>query len=202
MSPGARTFERIWSAIKNFKKIGGVSTLEFCEYNIKCFVGAAIGYSLYVTYPQHSRQFLWMLVSILLSITHDNDSKVAFDRMKGNIIGSTVGLFVFLLHNPPNLATICIGIAVAIAICFKLNLIGVSRTTLVAFIIVLFYEEANSSWHGALYRMASVVGGCLVGFVINYVFRKLAIALRLPISTPVVEEIKEEEKRAVKTAEE
>ncbi|HLX63124.1 MAG TPA: FUSC family protein [Planctomycetota bacterium] len=166
------------------RKLARAGTVEFYEYNLKCFVGAAIGYGFYVAYPQHSRQFLWMLISILLSITYDNDSKVAFDRMKGNIIGSAVGLFVFVLHNPPNYATVCVGIALAIAICFMLKLIAVSRTTLVAFIIVLFYEEANSSWHGALYRMTSVIGGCLIGLVINYIFRKLVTAFHLPVSTP------------------
>ncbi len=202
MRTGARTVERIWSTIKGFTRIRGARTLEFCEYTVKCFVGAAIGYGLYEAFPQHSRQFLWMLVSILLSITHDNDSKVALDRMRGNIIGSTVGLFVFLLHNPPNLATICIGIAAAIAICFKLNLIGVSRATLVAFVIVLFYEEANSSWHGAVYRMASVVGGCLIGLVINQVFRKLMIAFHLPVSAPAAEVIKKVDKQTGGAAEE
>ena len=72
-----------------------VSTLEFCEYNVKCFVGVTIGYVLYKTFPQYSSLYLWMLLSILLSITHDNNSKVAYDRMKGNILwlGSWVARF-------------------------------------------------------------------------------------------------------------
>ena len=134
-----------------------------------------------------------MLISILLSITHDNNSKVAYDRMKGNILGSAVGLFAFFLHNPPNLLTICIGVAMTIAICFKLKLIGVSRTALVAFIIVVLYEEAHSSWEGAVYRMASVVVGCLIGLVINYAFRKMAITFYRRISTSAVERIENED---------
>jgi len=37
-------------------------------------------------------------------------------------------------------------VAVTITICFRLNLISVSRTALVGFIIVVIYEEAHSSW--------------------------------------------------------
>ena len=127
----------------SFKEIAGVSTLEFCEYNLKCFVGVTVGYVLYKAFPQYSGLYLWMLLSILLSITHDNNSKVAYDRMKGNILGSAVGLFAFFLHNPPNLVTICIGVALTITTCFFLKLIGVSRTALVAFIIVMLYEAWN-----------------------------------------------------------
>jgi uncharacterized membrane protein YgaE (UPF0421/DUF939 family) len=90
--------------------------------------------------------------------------------------------------------TICVGVALTIAICFNLNLIGVSRTALVAFIIVVLYEEAHSSWEGAAYRMASVVVGCLIGLVINYAFRKMAIALYRPIAAPVAAEIENEDK--------
>jgi len=43
---------------------------------------------------------------------------------------------------------------------------------LVAFIIVVMNEEERSSWDIAAYRMASVIAGCLIGLVINYVFEK------------------------------
>ena len=148
-----------------------------------------IGYILYKTFPQQSGLYLWVLISILLSITHDNNSKVAYDRMKGNLLGSTAGLCAFFLHNPPNLWTICIGVAMTIALCFHLKLIGVSRTALVAFIIVMLYEEAHSSWEGAVYRMTAVVAGCLIGLVINYAFRKFALTL---FSAAAVEAIENE----------
>jgi uncharacterized membrane protein YccC len=161
--------------MKSFKEIAGVSPFQFCEYNVKCFVGVTIGYLVYREFPEQSG--LWMLLSILLSITHDNNSTVAFDRMKGNLVGSAVGLFAFFLRNPPNLLTICIGVAMTIAICFRLRLIGATRTALVAFIIVVLYEEAHQGWEGAIYRMTSVVVGCLIGLIINFTFRKLAMML-------------------------
>jgi uncharacterized membrane protein YgaE (UPF0421/DUF939 family) len=152
-------------------------TFEFYEYIVKCLAGVSVGYLLLKAFPEQSGQYSWLLISILLSITHDNNSKAAHDRMRGNVVGSLVGLSVFFLHRPPNLLTVCIGVAVTIAICFELDLIGVCRTALVAFIIVVIFEEAHSSWLGAIYRMVSVVLGCLIGLVINYTSRKITLPI-------------------------
>ena len=160
--------------MKSFNEIAGISSLAFWEYNLKCVVGVSVGYLLYAAFPQERGQFLWILISILLSITHDNNSKVAHDRMKGNIVGSLVGFFAYFMHSPPNLLKICIGVVLTITICSCLNLITVCRTALVAFIIVVLNEGTQSSWQGALYRVACVVAGCLIGLMINFVFRKLA----------------------------
>src|ERR1017187_2038763 len=172
--------------MKHFKAVGGASTFEFYEYLVKCVAGVTIGYLLFRSFPEQSGQYFWMLISILLSITHDNNSKVAYDRMRGNIVGSVVGLFVFFLHNPPNLLTICLGVAVTITICFYQNLINVSRTALVGFIIVVIYEEAHSSWEGAIYRLVSVVVGCLIGLVINYTFREISMKFFRMLPVPIV----------------
>ncbi len=174
--------------MKRFKEISGITRFAFCEYNLKCFVGVAVGYLLYKAFPEQSGQLLWLLLSILLSITHDNSSKVAYDRMKGNVVGSLVGLFAYFLHDPPNLLTICVGVATTITICSFLRLIDVARTALVAFVIVVLFDEAHSSWQGAVYRMGSVVVGCFIGLVINFVFRRLAIAIYPAVSTPAAEQ--------------
>ena len=170
--------------MKTFKTI---ATLQFCEYVVKCLVGVTIGYLLYKTFPRYSGEFSWVLISILLSITLDNSSKVAFDRMKGNVVGSVVGFLAFLLRNPPNLPTISLGIALTVTLCFLLGLTEVSRTALVAFIIVVIHEEERSSWDVAAHRMASVIAGCLIGLVINYVFRKMTSNLFPSVSSPATQ---------------
>ena len=159
--------------MRSFHQITQGNSLAFYEYVAKCLVGVTIGYLLMKTFPRESGQYYWLLISVVLSITHDNNSKVALDRMRGNIIGSLVGFIVFLLHNPPNLLTISIGVAITIAVCFGLDLIGVCRTALVGFIIVIMYEGEHSSWMGAIYRVLGVILGCLLGLAINYTFRKL-----------------------------
>ena len=97
-------------------------------------------------------------------------------------------------HNPTNLLTICLGVAVTITICFCLNLISVSRTALVGFIIVVIYEEAHSSWEGAIYRLVSVVVGCWIGLVINYTFREISMRFFRTLSAPVVQKPGDEDK--------
>lgn len=159
--------------MRSFHDVTQGNSLAFYEYVVKCLVGVTIGYLLMKTFPRESGQYYWLLISVVLSITHDNNSKVALDRMRGNIIGSLVGFFVFLLHRPPNLLTICIGVAITITVCFGLDLITVCRTALVGFIIVIMYEGEHSSWTGAIYRMMGVVLGCSLGLFINYIFRKL-----------------------------
>lgn len=169
------------SETKTLKQTSSISRLEFGEYILKCLVGVSIGYLLLRTFPQQSGQSLWLLISILLSITHDNNSKVAYDRMKANVLGSVVGLFAFFLHDPANLLTISIGVTITIAICFWLKLMDVSRTALVALIIVVFFDEAHRSWSGALERVASVVAGCVIGLVINFIFRNAVTAIYGPV---------------------
>jgi hypothetical protein len=167
--------------MKRFEEVAGFSPFIFWEYNLKCLTGVAFGFLLYRAYPARSGELLWLLLSILLSITHDNNSKVAYDRMKGNIVGSLAGLAAYFLHNPANLLTICLGVATTITICSLLRLIGVVRTAIVAFVIVVLYEETHSGWEGAVYRMASVIVGCFIGLVINNAFRRIAMTLR-PLS--------------------
>ena len=115
---------------------------------------------------------LWLLLSILLSITHDNSSKVAFDRMKGNVVGSLVGTLRLSLAKPGKS-----DYDLSRRRGHDHNLLVLEadwrrRTALVAFIIVVLYEEAHSGWEGAVYRVASVIVGCFIGLVINYVFRR------------------------------
>ena len=159
--------------MKSLKEVMGSNKLTFYEYVAKCLVGVSVGYLLMRAFPRESGQYYWVLLSVVLSITHDNNDKVAIDRMRGNVVGSVVGLLVFFLHNPPNLLTICIGVIMVITLCFGLDLIGVCRTALVGFIIVMMYEADHSSWMGAIYRLISVVGGCMLGLLINYTFRRL-----------------------------
>lgn len=162
-----------------FKEYTGLELFLFIEYIAKCLVGVALGYFLYYGFPQLADLLYWGLLSIMLSITHDNSSKVAHDRMKGNILGSVTGLFCFFLHSPPNFLTVCIGVVLTITLCAFLKLINVSRIALVGFMIVIIYQGVHVGWQGALYRMLSVVGGCLIGLAINQLFSILSrFALR------------------------
>jgi hypothetical protein len=57
-------------------------------YIMECIIGLCICYTLYKVFPQH--QFYWSMVSVLLVIAPDgkNSNRLAFDRMKANVLGS------------------------------------------------------------------------------------------------------------------
>jgi len=157
--------------MRSLKQTVGCGTFELWEYIVKCLVGIAIANYLSIAFPQHKDLCLWLLISVLLSITPDNNSKAAHDRIRANIIGPFVGFIMFPLFPPPSLLAVFIGVVLTILICFKLNLLQVSRTALVGLIIVMAYEKNHDHWIGAIFRMCSVVIGCLIGLAINYLFR-------------------------------
>lgn len=135
-------------------------------YSVRCIIGFIIGYSLYIGLPEY--EGYWTLLSILLVLTpEDKDARrLSIERMKANLIGSSVALVLFLIHKP-NLLTILIGVMAIIVICYGLSLLNVARTAMATLIIVLIYEQETTSWLGAVERLVCVVTGCLIGLGIT-----------------------------------
>ena len=80
------------------------------------------------------------MISVVLVIAPDskNSNQLAFDRMKANILGSSIGL-------------ICIGVILNIIIGTFLKLHTAMRSSLAALVIVMIHEaQQNSTWHIAL----------------------------------------------------
>ncbi|WP_447641351.1 MULTISPECIES: FUSC family protein [Chitinophagaceae] len=162
----------------------GIRPYQFMEYIIKCIIGVAGTFLLFLIFPAFHDQLYWVIISVMLSITHDNDSKAAVDRMKGNLMGSIVGLIGYflemLIHRTPVFSTftepassiilIIIGVVITITLCAFLGFMSVARTALVAFFIVMIYEDNHHSYYGAIMRLISTVTGCLLGLVINKTF--------------------------------
>jgi uncharacterized membrane protein YgaE (UPF0421/DUF939 family) len=112
------------------------------------------------------------MVSVVLVIAPDgkNSNRLAFDRMKANVLGSSIGLLLFLIHQP-NLFLICIGVMLAIIIGTFLKLNTAMRSTLSALVIVMIHEaQENSTWHVAVERMGCVMVGCIIGLLITIGF--------------------------------
>jgi uncharacterized membrane protein YgaE (UPF0421/DUF939 family) len=112
------------------------------------------------------------MISVLLVIAPDskNSNQLALDRMKANILGSSIGLLLFLIHWP-NLFLICIGVILNIIIATVLKLHTAMRSSLAAFVIVMVHEaQQNSTWHIALERMGCVMVGCIIGLLITLTF--------------------------------
>ncbi len=156
---------------KTFKEYNGT---QVSIYIVECTIGICICYTMYTYFPQH--QFFWSMVSVVLVIAPDgkNSNQLAFDRMKGNILGSSIGLLLFLVHHP-NLFLICIGVTLTIVTGTFLKLNTAMRSSLSSLVIVMIHEEQeNSTWHIAFERMGCVMFGCIVGLLITITFNSFS----------------------------
>ena len=113
---------------------------------------------------------------VLVIAPNGKDSnQLAFDRIKANILGSSVGLSLFLIRIP-NLFLICIGVMLTIVIGMVLKLNSALRSAPSALVIVMIHEEGqNSTWHIALERMGCVIIGCIIGLLITLAFNSFHI---------------------------
>ena len=75
-------------------------------YLIKCVIGAAICYLFYIFLPQYP--VYWALISVVIVFSPDNSNKLAYDRIKSNLLGASIGMILFLIPIP-NILLICIG---------------------------------------------------------------------------------------------
>jgi len=139
-------------------------------YVLKCIIGASVCYWLYEAFPQYP--FFWSLVSVVLVVSPENDKKLAYLRIEGNVLGSAIGLLLFFIPFP-TIIILSLGLGLTILIGFLLKLQASVRTAVAANIIVLFQERAAHSWNVALSRVACVLVGCAVGFIITVVFTKI-----------------------------
>ncbi len=141
---------------------------------LQCIIGLCISYSLYKCFPQH--QFYWSMISTVLVIAPDGkgSNQLAIDRMKANILGSSIGLLLFLIHQP-NLFLISFAVMLTIIIGTFLKLNTALRSALAAVVIVRIHEEGKSStWHIAIERMGCVIIGCIIGLLITLAFNSFS----------------------------
>lgn len=148
-------------------------TPRFLIYASKCLIGLLICYFFYWAFPQY--RFYWSIISVLLVISPDDMECRALPiaRIKANIIGSLVGLILFIIH-APNLLMMALGVILTLLICERFTLGAATRSALAALIIVLIQEQSDLSWISALERMISVVLGCVVALLITYSFAKVS----------------------------
>ncbi len=139
-------------------------------YVVKSTLGAAICYWLYLAFPKYP--LFWSVISVVLVVSPENDNRLAYIRIEGNFVGSAIGLLVYFLPFP-NFILLCIGVSLTTIAGILLKLKMSLRTAVAATIIVLFQEQLSNSWEVALQRVACVVVGCIVGFIITVVFARL-----------------------------
>ncbi len=177
-----------------FREKTGITKIQFLVYIVKAFVAVTLVLPCLWFFPQYSEFFYWALISILLSITHDNTSEAAISRMKGNTVGPLVGFgcyFVQLsLHQylsvpKAKILAVGLGVMLTITICTYLRLITICRTALVGFFIVMIYEYNNQGPMGAFLRLTGVITGCILGLFINKIFLWLQRGTKRVVQTTI-----------------
>ncbi|PVY37346.1 FUSC family protein [Pontibacter virosus] len=146
-------------------------------YIIRCIIGFLIGYTLYLAFPQV--EFFWTMLSILLVLSPEirDSSMLTVERIKSNLIGSSVGLLCVWLPVPQVLMMV-IGIAVSILVCHFFNLMDVARTAVVALVIVVTYEKEVITNLAGVERFLCVTLGCVIGYGVSAATSFLSDKLR------------------------
>lgn len=140
---------------------------------VRCVLGVLICYGFYRAFPQYP--FHWSIISVVLVFTPDNDQRLAVDRMKANLLGSSVGLAVFFIPLN-NVFLFCTGVIATIVLGLVLRLENTIRPALAAVIIVLVQEDVQEDWFIAFERVACVLLGCIIALFITLIFTKAAWA--------------------------
>lgn len=144
-----------------------INSRAFILYLIKCILGTAICYALYLAFPQYP--LYWAIISVLLVIDIDKKEsiKLAIDRMKANIAGASVGILTILISGQVGMIALLASVVVTIFLCEVIKLGKATRSALAALVIVTV--SGAVSWQTGLLRMACVIIGCLVGILLSLV---------------------------------
>lgn len=167
-------------AIKDWMDTDRLKTPNTSLYALRCIIGIIICYQLYILYPQYP--FHWAVVSVVVAISPDNDTKLAIDRMKANIFGCAVGLALFLIHDP-NLWMLCIGTIIIIICGIMFRLSGSIRSALAALTIIMIDSAHPHDYTLALSRVACVIAGCLVALMVTLLFNSIYRLLKVNLDT-------------------
>ena len=84
---------------------------ESISYLIRCVAGVAICYLLYLKFPGYPLS--WSIVSVALATSATNDTNLAFDRIKANLLGGFIGLCLYFIP-APDILLICTGVAATV----------------------------------------------------------------------------------------
>lgn len=152
---------------KKKKKSKKHSRFAKVQYLLKCLAGGSLCHLLQVLFPQFP--FYWSVISVLLVFSVEHRNHLAFDRMKANLLGSTVACAVFFLPLG-DFWVLMLGTILVVILGFYFKLDNAMRSGLAALVIVLVKEETENSWEAAMQRVACVVVGCIVAVIVTILF--------------------------------
>lgn len=133
-------------------------------YIFRCLLGFSIGFGLMKSFPDFD--LFWTLLSIMLVISPEgkDSPRLTAERVKANLVGAFSGIVVMFIPSSVFLKTMT-GIVVATVLCYIFKLLNVSRTAIVALIIILI-ERPDDSFKASIERFISVLLGCVIGLLV------------------------------------
>jgi len=139
------------------------------SYAAKCGTGSLITFL--VAHFLHYHDIAWFLISVMLVLSPDKKDAMplALTRIKGNIVGSGIGMLALftMLPNPWSISAALVATVIA---CSLWKLESGTRSALAATVIVMFRADTLHVWSSALERVLSVIGGCVLALGITYLF--------------------------------
>lgn len=138
-------------------------------YAAKCVTGAVIVFVL--SSLLHFKDIAWCLISVILVLSPDGKDtiRLAFTRIKANVVGAGVGLLCLLI-SPTNIWILSVALTVTLTLCYFFKLDAGARSALAATVIIMLHEEGRHVWDTALERVVAVLAGCALGLIITFVF--------------------------------
>lgn len=145
-------------------------------YIIKCLLAVSISFA--IAPLIHLESLTWCLVSALIVLSPEGRDtyKLSMVRIRGNLIGAVIGIALVQFQSSEFLL-ICVGVGLAIVICFALRMEAGVRSACVA-IVIIMHGSPNRDWHTALDRIISVLVGCAIALLITFIFHNKIFSKR------------------------
>lgn len=143
----------------------------FLIYLIECIIGVMIGF---YCFHKNAEVGGWVLVSTIMVLAPDKDDaiKFAFNRIKANLVGATVGLLLTFIH-APNVYLIASGVVVAALCCEWLKIRSAMRSATVGTILISLAPPGKDFYDVACSRALGVIAGCTIAMLLTVVIHTL-----------------------------
>lgn len=129
-----------------------------------------------------SNFFLWSSLTAFFTIQYDANSPVNFNQVTGNLIGSSIGVIIWLLvsqfskeHTYINIEylLLIVGILLTTITCILLKHAEYCGIALSGLLIVTVYDVSHNTFHGALLRILFCAIGCLIAYIVDKLSHKI-----------------------------
>lgn len=153
-------------------------------YVVKMTLCALIVTALSIAFDQSqvSNFFLWSSLTAFFTIQADIQSKVNFNQITGNLIGSSIGIFAWVIISKLSMHhtliyaeywLILMGIICRTIICVVLNHIEYCGIALSGLLIVTVYDVSHNTFEGALLRVLYCLFGCIIAYCVDAMSRRI-----------------------------